>query len=76
MFDFRIITDQDGNQIIDPSLKTPYDSLTPSEMVEYIETDKQMAFMDRLLRKRLKEEHQRKLERNPLRKFACLCGIL
>lgn len=76
MFDFRIITDQDGNQIIDPSLKTPYDSLTPSEMVEYIETDKQMAFMDRLLRKRLKEEHQRKLARNPLRKLACFCGIL
>lgn len=29
MFNFRIITTADGNQIIDRNLKTPYDALTP-----------------------------------------------
>lgn len=77
MFDFRIINTLDGNQIIDPSLKTPYDSLTPSEFMEYTEMDQQMAYMDRLERKRQKAaEHQRKLAKNPLRKIACMCGII
>lgn len=77
MFDFRIINATDGNQIIDPSLKTPYDSLTLSEMIQYIEIDKHMAIMDRMERKRQKaEEHQRKLEKNPLYRIACMCGIM
>ena len=77
MFNFRIINTPDGNQIIDTSLKTPYDTLTPTEMIEYIETDKNMAFMDQMEKKRRKEEErQRKLTRNPLWKLACACGIL
>lgn len=36
MFNFRIITTADGNQIIDRNLKTPYEALTPTQMVEYI----------------------------------------
>ena len=32
MFNFRIITCPDGTQIIDPSLKTPYNALTPIQM--------------------------------------------
>lgn len=51
MFDFRIIDTPDGNQVIDPSLKTPYDSLTPSKMIDYIEMDKQMTYMDCLQKK-------------------------
>ena len=35
MFNFRIITTADGNQIIDRSLKTPYNALTPTQMLEY-----------------------------------------
>ena len=77
MFDFRIITTADGIDIIDRDLRTPYDSLTPSELIEYTEMDKQMAFMDRLERKRRKsEEHQQKLARNFLLRFACFCGII
>lgn len=41
MFNFRIINLPDGNQIIDPSLKTPYNALTPLQMVEYQEIDAQ-----------------------------------
>lgn len=76
MFDFRIIDTQDGNQIIDRRLKTPYKALTPSQMMEYIETDKTLAYMDRMEEKERKVgERRRKKERNPLKKLACLCGI-
>lgn len=37
MFNFRIINMADGNQIIDRNLKTPYEALTPLQMVEYAE---------------------------------------
>lgn len=77
MFQFRIIAIGDGVDIIDRDLQTPYDSLTPSEFMEYTEMDQQMAYMDRLERKQQKAaEHQRKLARNPLRKIACMCGIM
>ena len=36
MFNFRIIDTVDGNQIIDRQLKTPYNALTPTQMVEYM----------------------------------------
>ena len=39
MFNFRIIDTVDGNQIIDRQLKTPYNALTPTQMVEYMEVD-------------------------------------
>lgn len=77
MFQFRIITIDDGVDIIDRDLQTPYDSLTPSEFIEYIELDKQIAYMDRMEAKRHKAAvRQRKLARNPLRKIACFCGIM
>ena len=47
MFDFRIIDTPDGNQIIDRNLKTPYNALTPLQMVEYLEIDNRLAYMDR-----------------------------
>lgn len=46
MFHFRIITTPDGNQIIDRNLSTPYESLTPTQMVEYTEIDNQLTIMD------------------------------
>lgn len=54
MFNFRIINTQDGNQIIDRSLKTPYNALTPTQMLEYMEMDNSLAFMDRMERKKEK----------------------
>ena len=66
----------DGNQVIDPSFKTPFNSLTPSQMEEYIEMDKKLAYMERMKEKeRRKMEHKRKVARNPLWKIACLCGL-
>ena len=51
MFNFRIIDTPDGNQIIDRNLKTPYNALTPLQMVEYLEMDNRLAYMDRMERK-------------------------
>ena len=76
MFNFRIIETADGNQIIDRQLKTPYNALTPTQMVEYTEMDNQLAIMDRIERKaKRKAEHMRKVARNPLYRIACMCGI-
>ena len=76
MFNFRIIDTADGNQIIDRNLKTPYNALTPTQMVEYMEMDSQLAFMDRMERKaRAKAERRQKLARNPFYRIACVCGL-
>ena len=55
MFNFRIIDTADGNQIIDRNLKTPYNALTPTQMVEYTEMDARLSFMDRIERKARRE---------------------
>ena len=77
MFNFRIINMADGNQIIDRSLKTPYNSLTPVNFAEYVEMDNSLAFMDRVERKaKQKAEQTRKLAKNPLYKMACMVGLI
>lgn len=77
MFNFRIIDTPDGNQIIDRTLKTSLNALTPLQMVEYQEMDVQLAYMDRMERKAREEAKQRqKLARNPIYKMACLFGIV
>lgn len=76
MFNFRIINTADGNQIIDENLKTPYDALTPTEMVEYTEVDKSLAILERMEKKRLKEEErQRKIEKNLFYRLAYVVGL-
>ena len=77
MFNFRIITTADGNQIIDRNLKTPYDALTPTQMMEYMEMDNSLAFMDRMERKaREKAEHMRRVARNTFYRLACMVGLM
>ena len=77
MFNFRIIDTADGNQIIDRNLKTPYEALTPLQMVEYTETDNRLLIMDTIERKAKQEaEHMRKLAKNPLYKMACMVGLI
>lgn len=77
MFDFRIIDTPDGNQIIDRNLKTPYNALTPLQMVEYLKMDNRLAYVDRMERKaRAEAERKRKIARNPIYKMACLCGLV
>ena len=77
MFNFRIFTTADGNQIIDRNLKTPYEALTPMQMMEYMEMDNNLAFMDRMERKaREKAEHMRKVAKNPFYRLACMVGLM
>lgn len=77
MFDFRIIDTPDGNQIIDRNLKTPYSALTALQMIEYLEIDNSLAYMDRMERKAREEaEHRQKIARNLIYKLACLCGLV
>ena len=77
MFNFRLINTPDGNQIIDTTLKTPYSSLTPLQMVEYIEIDNQLSYIERMERKQAREEeHKQKLTYRFMHKVACMCGIL
>ena len=77
MFNFRLINTPDGNQVIDTTLKTPYNSITPIEMIEYIEIDASIAYMERLERKQKKEaERKQKCTYRFIHKVACICGIL
>ena len=77
MFNFRIIDTADGNQIIDRNLKTPYEALTPLQMVEYTEMDNRLLIMDRMERKaREKAEHMRKVAKNPFYRIACVVGLI
>ena len=77
MFEFRIIETADGNQIIDRNLKTPYNALTPIEMIEYIEMDNQLAYMNRIERKQQREaERKQKFIYKFMHKVACMCGIM
>ena len=77
MFNFRIIDMANGNQIIDHNLKTPYNALTPLQMVEYVEMEAQLAYMDMMERKARKEaDYKRKFTWNLLRRLACFCGLV
>lgn len=77
MFNFRIINLANRNQVIDPLLKTTYDSLTSLQMVESTKVDERLAYMNRMKRKaRAEAEHQRRLTRNPFVKFACFCWLV
>jgi len=76
MFNFRIINVPDGTQVIDPSLKTPYNALTLDQMQEYMEIDSQITTMERMKRKARREAgRKRKVGRNPLHRIACKFGL-
>lgn len=77
MFNFRLINTPDGNQIIDTTLKTPYSSLTPIQMVEYTEIDNRLEYMERMEKKQKREtERNRKFTYKLFHKLACVCGIM
>ena len=77
MFNFRLINTPDGNQIIDTTLKTPYDSITAVEMLEYMEVDARLEHMRRMERKQQREaDRQRKFTYKLFRKVAGMCGIM
>ena len=77
MINFRLINTPDGNQIIDTTLKTRYDSITPIEVMEYIEVDARLEYMKRMERKEKREaEHKQKFTYRFIHKVACMCGIM
>lgn len=77
MFNFRLINTPDGNQIIDTTLKTPYDSITAVEMLEYMEVDARLEHMRSMERKQaIEEERKRKFTYKLFHKVACMCGIM
>ena len=77
MFNFRIINTPDGNQIIDEGLKTPYNSLTPVEMVEYKEVEDALYYEEIQKRKQKREaERKQKFTYRFMNKVACMCGIV
>ena len=77
MFNFRIINTADGNQIIDTTLKTPYNSITPIEMVEYKEVEDALYYEEIQKRKQQREaERKRKFTYKFFHKVACVCGII
>ena len=77
MFNFRLINTPDGNQIIDTTLKIPYDSITAVEMLEYMEVDARLEYMKRMERKQAREaERKRKFTYRFIHKVACMCGIM
>ena len=46
-FNFRIIKTANGAEIIDSTLSTPYNSLTPLQMMDYINVENSLYFSDR-----------------------------
>ena len=77
MFEFRLINLSDGNQIIDTTLKTPYDSITAVEMMEYMEVDSRLEHMWRMEREQKREaERKQKFTYKLFNKVACMCGIM
>lgn len=75
VFEFRIVNLSDDMQVIDRTLKTPYDALTPLQMEEYMQIDAQLDYMDRMKRRKNREIRQRENSRGLLHKAACLFGL-
>ena len=77
VFKFKIITVSEGTQVIDRRTTTLCSALTPLDLLEYMEMDAELAYMDRLERKaRAEAERRRKLMYNPLYRIALLCGLV
>lgn len=76
-FDFRIINLPGGNQVIDETISTPVESLTPEMQVEYMEVYEHLAVADRMRRREHQEEEtKRKRSENFLHKIVSFCGII
>ena len=46
-FNFRIIKTGNGTEVIDNTLSTPYNSLTPLQMLDYINIENSLYFAER-----------------------------
>lgn len=61
-FSFRIVTNADGVEIINPRQSTEFDSLNLRELRRYLDVEEQLYYMERRNGSRPEEEeHRRKL---------------
>lgn len=61
-FNFRIINTADGSQIIDTTQETSCDSMSPVEMLDYLQVEESLYFAERQ-RKKVKIQNESLLNR-------------
>lgn len=77
MFNFRIITLEDGTEVIDEKQYTYENGLSPVELLKYIEWEQRIYKLNKIRQKELKElEQKRRNARNPFYKIAYVCGMM
>ena len=72
-FSFRIETNTDGVEIIDPRQSTEFDSLNLRELRRYLEVEEQLYYLERRKRQQAREEERR---RKPLYRLAVMLGVI
>ena len=72
-FSFRIVTNADGVEIINPRQSTEFDSLNLRELRRYLEVEEQLYYLERRKRQQAREEERR---RKPLYKLAVMLGVI
>lgn len=72
-FSFRIVTNADGVEIINPRQSTEFDSLNLRELRRYLEVEEQLYYMERHKRQQAREEERR---RKLLYKLAVMLGVI
>ena len=71
----QIINITDGIDVLDTT-KADHEDLTPNELIELVEADKQLARMDRAKRERkYRAREARKLKNSIAYKMCILCGL-
>ena len=76
-FNFRIVDNGDGTDIIDKTRITPMDALTPEQQIEYQQTAEDLYADEIVKRKQQREaDRQRKFTYRFFHKVACMCGIV
>ena len=80
MFSFRIVDCGNGIQTFDMTLKTPYNSLTPAQMVEYQRAEEQIYTANRIRRQETKNaggnNKRKKILKNLIWKLSSFCGLV
>jgi len=79
-FDFKIIEQNDGTQIIDRKIRTSVDSLNLEMKQEYMVVHESLAFLDKMKRQRMKKiEYERRKNRRTIkgmiREVMCLLTL-
>ena len=58
-FSFRIVTNADGVEIINPRQSTEFDSLNLKELRRYLDVEEQLYYLERRKRQQAREEERR-----------------